>query len=118
MSTAIIIAILIVVLFIGIRSTVKHFSGKGSGCCGSADYKARKKRLAHVAARRCFRVEGMMCQNCVNRVMEQINSIPGASAEVNLKKGTVTVSMESEMPDSLFTAAIEKAGYEVKGAIE
>lgn len=118
MSTAIIIAILIIVLFIAVRSTVRHFAGRGSGCCGSGDYKARKKRLAHVAAKRTFRVEGMMCQNCVNRVMEGINSIPGASAGVNLRKGSVTVSMEKEMDDALFIAAIEKAGYEVTGAIE
>ena len=117
MSTAIIIAILIVVLFIAIRSTVRHFSGKGGGCCGSGDYKARKKRLGSVAAKRSFRVEGMMCQNCVNRVMEQINSIAGASASVNLRKGTVTVSMEKAMDDAVFIAAIEKAGYEVKGTI-
>ena len=118
MSTAIVIIIVLAVFVFALRSTVNHFRGKGSGCCGSADYKARKKRLAHVAARRRFHVEGMMCQNCVNRVMEQINSIPGASAAVDLRRGTVTVSMESEMPDSLFVSAIEKAGYEVKGAAE
>ena len=118
MSTAIIVAILLVVLFIAIRSAVRHFSGRGGGCCGSGDYKARKKKLRSVCAKKTFLVEGMMCQNCVNRVTECINDISGASASVNLRKGTVTVSMEKAMEDDVFIAAIEKAGYEVKGTIE
>lgn len=117
MENVIIIVIVAIVLLIALRSTVRHFQGKGGGCCGSGDYKARKKKLKRVAAKRVFSVEGMMCQNCVNRVMEKINSIPGASASVDLRRGRVTVSMEEEMDDSLFVSAIENAGYEVKGTL-
>ena len=41
MTDGIIIVILVVVLFIGLRSTVKHFTKKG-GCCGSSDYKPKR----------------------------------------------------------------------------
>lgn len=43
MADGIIVAILVVLMFFGIRSTIKHFAGKG-GCCGGADYKPKRKR--------------------------------------------------------------------------
>ena len=55
----------------------------------------------------------MHCQNCVNRVMEDVQDIPGTSASVNLKKGLVTVSMETPVDDRVIVATIEKHGYKV-----
>lgn len=117
MINYIIIAVLVVVLAFCIRSSAKHFRGEG-GCCGGSTYKARRKKLDHVAAKRVFAVEGMSCQNCVNRVMEAVNSIEGASGVVNLKKGLVTVSMEHPIEDETIKKAIEKAGYHVTGIKE
>lgn len=112
MTDYIVIAILVVVLAIGIYSTVKHFKGQ-SECCGGSTYKARKKKLDNVVAKKVFVVEGMSCQNCVNRVMEAVNDMDGASAIVNLKKGTVTVSMDHVIEDEVIKNAIEKRGYKV-----
>lgn len=114
MGNYIIVAVLAVLLFFCIRSSVRHFRGEG-GCCGGGCYKARKKKLPSVAAKKTFTVEGMRCQNCVNRVMEAVNSISGASAEVKLSKGLVVVSMEKPLDDAVITEAIEKAGYPVTG---
>lgn len=111
MTDYIIIGILAVVLFFGVRSTARHFHGEG-GCCGGGTYKARRKKLRSVACRKTFSVEGMHCQHCVNRVMEAVNSIDGASAAVNLKKGLVTVSMEQPIEDEVILSSIEKAGYQ------
>lgn len=116
MSDIIIVIIVLAVLALAVRSAVKHFRGEG-GCCGGGDYKARKKKLGSVCGKKSFRVEGMMCQNCINRVMESVNSIPGASAVVALKKGIVTVEMENPIEDAAIIEAIEKAGYEVKGSV-
>ena len=116
MENLIIIGILAVVVIIAVNSAVKHFRGK-SGCCGSADYKARSKKLNTVAAKKTYQVEGMHCQHCVNRVMEAVQKIPEASASVNLKKGLVAVSMEQPIDDSVIISAIEKAGYTVTGVI-
>lgn len=114
MENYIIIAILIIILFFAIRSSIKHFRGEGS-CCGGGTYKARKKKLNTVVGKKTFTVEGMSCQHCVNRVMEAVNALEGASAVVNLKKGTVTVSMDHMIDDALIKDAIEKAGYTVTG---
>ena len=113
MTDIIIIAIVAVVLILALRSGLKHFRGEG-GCCGGGTYKAKEKKLSAVTAKKTAHVEGMSCQHCVNRVMEAVNDIEGASARVNLKKGTVTISMDRPIEDAVFVSAIEDAGYEVK----
>lgn len=112
MENFVIIVLLVVVLFFCIRSSIKHFRGEG-GCCGGGTYKARQKKLNTVIGRKTFSVEGMSCQHCVNRVMEAVNSIDGASALVKLKKGLVIVSVEHPINNEIIKDAIEKAGYKV-----
>lgn len=112
MSNYIIVAILAVALFFGIRSSMKHFRGEG-GCCGGGTYKARRKKLDTVIGQKTASVEGMSCQHCVNRVMEAVNSIDGASALVKLKKGVVIVSTEHPISNETIKNVIEKAGYKV-----
>ena len=114
MDNLIIIGVLVIVAVIGLKSTIKHFKGEGS-CCGGGTYQAKSKKLQSVAEKTVYRVDGMHCQHCVNRVMEAVQDIPGASASVNLKKGTVTVSMEQHIEDSVIKQAIEKHGYQVLG---
>lgn len=112
MENFIIAALLIVVLFFCTRSSIKHFRGEGD-CCGGGTYKARKKKLNTVVGKKTFTVEGMTCQHCVNRVMEAVNSIDGASALVKLKKGVVVVSLERPISNETIQNAIEGAGYTV-----
>ena len=114
MSNFIIAGVLAVILYFALRSTMKHFRGEG-GCCGGGTYKARRKRLHTVAEKKTFTVEGMSCQHCVNRVMEAVNSIDGASALVKLKRGLVIISLEHPIDDEILKDAIENAGYTVTG---
>lgn len=117
MINFIIVVVLIVILYFSLRSSLKHFHGEG-GCCGGGTYKAKKKKLSTVVATKTFNVEGMSCQHCVNRVMEAVNSIDGASADVKLKKGLVIVSLEQPIDSAVIRDAIEKAGYAVTGIKE
>lgn len=112
MTDGIIIAILVVALFFGIRATVKHFARKG-GCCGSADYKPKKKKLSKVLYQKNFKVEGMHCEHCKARVEEVVNDIQGVSGSVNLKKGILTVSYAEDVDDELIKNKIERVGYKV-----
>ena len=112
MTDGIIIAILVVALFFGIRTTVKHFARKG-GCCGSADYKPKKKKLSKVLYQKNFKVEGMHCEHCKARVEEVVNDIQGVSGSVNLKKGILTVSYAEDVDDELIKSKIERVGYKV-----
>lgn len=112
MTDYIIDGVILIVIMIAIFSIKKKAKNKAR-CCGSGAYVAKSRKLKTIAEKKTFCVEGMHCQNCVNRVMEDVQDIPGTSASVNLKKGLVTVSMETPMDDSVIVAAIEKHGYKV-----
>lgn len=58
-------------------------------------------------------VEGMSCGHCSARVEEALNGIDGVKAEVNLKKKTAYVTLESDVSDEALKAAVENAGYSV-----
>ncbi len=111
MENFIIIAIILVVAAVAVRSTAKHFRGQG-GCCGGGSYKPKKKKLPQVICRKSFRVEGMHCEQCKNRVEEAVNDIRGVAGRVDLKKGLLTVSYAEDVDDELIRARVERAGYQ------
>ena len=112
MENYIIIGIIALIALFAIGTIVKRKGRKG--CCGSgSDYKPRKKKLKNVIATKVFKVDGMHCEKCSNRVMEAVNDIPGVAGVVNLKKGIVTVSYAQEVPDDVIKARIERHGYTV-----
>lgn len=107
-----IIAVIAVAIFIGVRSGAKHFRGEGD-CCGGGSTPAKKKKLGKIVARRTVVIEGMTCEHCKNRVERCINDMEGAAAQVNLKKKEAVISMEKDITDVQIREAIEKAGYQV-----
>lgn len=117
MTDYIIIAIVVVIAAIGIRSTIKHFKGQG-GCCGGGSYKPKKKKLKNILYTKTFTVGGMHCEHCKNRVEEVVNDMAGIAGKVDLKKGELTVSYAEKVDDEQIAARIEKAGYTVTGCKE
>lgn len=115
MENFLIIAIIVVAVVLSLRSTAKHFKGQG-GCCGGGSYRPKRKKLKKVLYRKQFRVEGMHCEHCQNRVEETVNDIPGVAGRVDLKKGLLTVSYAEDVADSVIFQAIEKAGYHITEA--
>jgi len=113
MENIIIIGILVLVVAIAIHNTVKHFRGKGGCCGGGSSYKPRKKKLPSTLYQKTFKVEGMHCDHCKNRVEEAVNDIPGVAGIVDLKKGQVTVSYAQDVSDEVIRAKIQRAGYTV-----
>ena len=114
MENYIVVGIIAVIAILAIGTLVKRAGRKG--CCGSSgDYKPRKKKLKNVIATKTFRIEGMHCEKCSNRVTEILNDIPGIAGVVNLKKGIATVSYEREVPDDEIKSKIERVGYSVTG---
>ena len=112
MDNYIIIGILVVIVVVAITTLVKRAGHKG--CCGSSDYKPRKKKLKNIIATKVFMVEGMRCEKCAYRVTEIVNDFPGVAGVVNLKKGIVTVSYEQNVPDEQIKERIERVGYTLK----
>lgn len=104
--------IITIMVIVAVVPTIKHLKGKGD-CCGGSDYKPKKKKLKNIVDRKIFKIEGMHCQSCCNRVTEAINDISGVSARVNLKNQTVMVSYSKNVEDKTIIMAVEKAGYKV-----
>ena len=113
MSDIIVIIIIAAILLPALRSFIGHFKGR-SGCCSGGDYKARPRKLSHVAEKKTAIVEGMSCRHCVNRVTEAVQDIPGTSALVKLRGGKVIISCSEPMDSAIFVKAIEDAGYIVR----
>ena len=113
MENYIIMGIIAVIVAIGVIYTVKHFKGEG-GCCGGGSYKPRRKKLSDVKYKKTFKVGGMHCEHCKNRVEEAINDMKGVAGKVDLKKGELTVSYAEDVADEIIKTRIEKAGYSVE----
>lgn len=113
-SNIVAIIILILVIALGIRGSVKHFKGEGGCCGGSSVVKVPNKKLDNpVIGKISLNVEGMHCENCSNRVKRTINSIDGASCKVSLKKGRVDIEYDREIGRDVFVKAIEDLNYHV-----
>lgn len=112
LQNSVIIAVLVIIVFLSIRSSVKHFKGEG-GCCGGSSAKPKKKKLKNIIKTKCFYIDGMSCEKCKNRVEEYLNSIDGIAANVKLRRKCASVSMDREVDDAVISDMIGKAGYTV-----
>ena len=80
MGNEIIVAILVVVMLIAIRSSVKHFAGQGGCCGGGSTVKPKKKKLSgSIVCRMSVTVEGMHCENCSNKIEGKFNDMDGVA---------------------------------------
>lgn len=113
MADEIILGMVIIFVFIGIRSGVKHFKGEGGCCGGGSSVKVKRKKLKQVVKQRVMIIEGMTCERCKDRVESRLNALEGVSAKVKLKKKTAIVSMEKDVSEELLKKAVENAGYKV-----
>lgn len=114
MINIIIIAIIVVLLFFGLRSTRKHMKGQGECCGGGSSAEAvPEKKVANVIATKTVIVDGMTCDHCKGWVEKAVNNIEGASCKVNLNKREAIVSMDREISDDTIRMAIKNAGYRV-----
>ncbi len=102
------IAVLLIV--VGIVSTVRRIRTRSS-CCSGGTYRPRKKRLKQIVCQKTFRVEGMHCERCSARVEEVVGDLPGLAGEVDLKKGLLTVSYAVDVEDEVILSRLARAGY-------
>ena len=63
MTDYVIVGILIILIVIGIRSSVKHFKGEGGCCGGDSSVKVKRKKLKQVVKERTVIIEGMTCEH-------------------------------------------------------
>ncbi len=77
--------------------------------------KNKENHLEERAMKKTLKIEGMMCQHCVAHVTKALQGVAGVGeVEVHLKKKTAVVTVLENVDESLLTAAVTEAGYEVK----
>ena len=114
MGLAIVIAVLLVVTFIALRSTVKHLRGHGS-CCGGADtVKFEEKTLdTPIMMEKTVMIEGMHCINCQKSVENAFNRMEGVAAKACHKEGKATLSLSRELTDTEIRLTVTNLGFAV-----
>ena len=58
-------------------------------------------------------IDGMMCEHCVKRVTDTLNSIDGVDATVSLNEKKATITLSKDVSDSSLVDAVKNAGYNV-----
>lgn len=112
MGTAIILAILAIVVFVGIRSTVKRAAG---GCCSGEGEKIRRIKpsdpdRSHYPYAVELSVDGMMCGGCETKVANALNLLNGVYAAADHSTGTVTVLLKEKVDESVLVNAVNEIG--------
>jgi copper chaperone len=63
-----------------------------------------------------FLVEGMSCGHCAASVTREVSGVAGVTdVAVDLPSGTVTVTAEQPIAESVLAAAVAEAGYTLAG---
>ena len=119
MGDIIIVLIVIVLLGLALKGSIKHFKGD-SPCCGggggSVVLNIPDKKLENpVLGKKVLKISGMHCEHCVKAVTEAINKIEGASAKVSLSQNEAVVSYDRELDEELLKRTVKDAGYRVVG---
>ena len=117
MIDAVIVILVVIVVALALKSSVKHFKGEG-GCCGGSGADSVKeipeKQLSGIKlGEKIVYISGMHCSRCTVSVMKAINKIEGASAKVSLKQNRAVVSYDRELSDATIRIAVEKQGFKV-----
>ena len=62
-------------------------------------------------------IEGMMCEKCEAHVRKALEALDGVAEvkEVSHNKNVAVVSVNGDVSDDAFKAAVEEAGYDFKG---
>lgn len=113
MENGIIVVVIIVLVFAGVRSGIRHMKGQGGCCGGGSAVKPKKKKLKNILEQKVVIIEGMVCDNCKNRVEMCINDLDGVAAKVYRSKNMAVVSLEKRIDGEVLRQAIEKEGYKV-----
>ena len=117
MKTVITVIVIVAIIVLALKGSIKHMKGEGDCCGGGSGNKPKKVKAKHledpVIGQITLHIEGMTCEHCVNRVAEALNNIDGVSAKVNLHKKNAAVSFDRPVEEETLCSAVEKAGYRV-----
>ncbi len=94
----------------------KKFLGKSPFNAGEKLYN-KEKNGGKDAMEKTLSIEGMMCEKCEAHVRKALEALDGVAEvkEVSHDKNVAVVSVNGDVSDDAFKAAVEEAGYDFKG---
>ena len=121
-SNIIVLSIVVVGLFFGIRRIVRGVTS-GQSCCsdGASAHKVKRVKVSDTdAANYPYAVDlpigGMSCQGCADNVANALNGVAGTWARVDLASKTAHVLSKHPVDEPAYEAAVKAAGYYVMKA--
>ena len=119
----IILTVVAALLLLALRSTLRHYGGKGGGCgcsggCAGCSGSCSAAPAGHSGqpatskASKTFPVRGMKCDNCRRAVEQALIAVPGVTmVNVDAKTGRATVTTNGTVTDAQLAGAVTAAGY-------
>lgn len=118
LPTILIIAVLVVLCVIAVRSMIKR--GK-NGCCGAGGGDIAeniRKDTSGYTNRYTVKIGGMHCDKCASRIATAFNRQDGVFAEVDWKSGTAHVASAQPLPELLIRRTVMGLDYTVESVSE
>lgn len=118
LPTILIIAVLVVLCVIAVRSMIKR--GK-NGCCGAGGGDIAediRKDTSGYTNRYTVKIGGMHCDKCASRIATAFNRQDGVFAEVDWKSGTAHVVSAQPLPELLIRRTVMGLDYTVESVSE
>lgn len=121
LANVIIIALVAVVAFVGIRRAVGTATGKRDCCSGDAKSTAKRFKAAritdtdesHYPYAADFTVAGMSCDNCAKNVTNALDSVDGTWATVDLSARRAHVLCKNPIDADAYRDVVSQAGYRI-----
>ena len=112
---AVLIAVLLVVGFIALRSTLKRKTKKRCSCAEVGVADAEEKRLdAPIIMEKTVWITGICCSDCAKGVAFAFNRMDGVSATILDEKGEMLLRLCRTIDDEEIRSAVSGLGFSVK----
>lgn len=121
-GTAVIVIVLVLFCIYVLWGYVRKLK-KGGSCCdvneeAEKKVKVKDKNKSHYSYEMDFKIDGMVCANCVRRVENALNSMEGTWAAVDLIGRRAKVLLKNKPDEDAVRKAVLNAGYTVIGDVE
>lgn len=116
MGTAVICGIIIILCYIGIKSTMKRVK---SGCCSGGSEKIKSVKVTdknenNYKYKYDIEVDGLVCDNCRKRLENAFNTNEGMYAKVDLQKKVARLNAKQSISEEQIKDIVASSGYFIK----
>ena len=108
-------AVLIIALFIALRTVIKRFGIKKT-CCGGKRTEKREEKILESAPmwEITVGIDDLCCENCAIRVENAFNRMEGVSAKASHEEKRAVLLLRKELSETELRAVVADCGFTAK----